>query len=671
MKLQDMRNPRHLKWPLYFMFGIIVVSFVFFYGWQHQNQTDRDLDIYAKIRSESNNPFKRWTYIRRPQVAEAQIYRTNYIQQTYLPQQWVQSLQRQGTLKAVMERLVTTDEVAREAANMILMERAARDLGISISREDIIGQLSSIPNMSDQALDNQVREFGMRNRNEFLDYIRRTSEMEQVKKLKEIAAQASLFELWQEYGLRNDKFTLQIAAFPNDAFTSKVLVTDQDVQKYYDDHREDYRIPTQRRYLYIKLTRDDISKKIAPAEEQIDAFHKANAERYRRDQAVKLNELHLTVLPGASIDSAMKFMDDLRTTATATRDWAAIAEKTRDRAKAIGNFYERKTEWLSAGTADRPASYMSRVMTLSGDTVSTPILTTQVEDGFTTTVLLARVIERRAAGVAPLAEIHDDVKRDFTTQETDRLFKERQTQWKEARDKAKNMAELAKTLGVDDHITTMVDANNYKIEGVGQFQDNSDYVSGLTPGTPSDPIPTDDGNLVVLDPTDMVESHIPPLPEVRSKIVTAIQVARSGDLARAAAQNALQVVQGGAKFDNALADAPVKPTLTEPQTRMGPVKVLQAPLIDFQSQTLRAARNTTGMSPFGMDKNNPLGYAVWRVDDIQPVGKDEFAAQRQAFTRDYVQMQQLSLLNEWLKDQRAKADFELDKAARQAAESGE
>lgn len=671
MKLQDMRNPRHLRWPLYFLFAIVCVSFIFFYGW-HQSEADRNPNIFAKMKSESLSPFKRWTYIRRPQMQEAQTYLTKSIERMYIPQWLVQSLQRQGTLKNLVERLVTSDEVAREAADMILMERAARDMGISVTREDIITQLRSIPNMTDQALDAQVRDLNLGSREAFIDYIRKTSEMEQVKRIKELAAQASHFELWQEYGLRNDKFTLQIAAFSNDDFTSKVLVTDQDAQKYYDEHREDYRIPTQRRYLYIKLGRDDVSKKISPTEDQIDTFYKENPDRYHREAAVMLNELQLKVPSGDSIGGAMRFMDDLRSSATATRDWNALANEIRNRDKIDATrLYERKTEWYTQQTAERPASYMTRVMALSGDTVSTPILTTQIEDGFTTTVTLARVVGRRDPGVAPLAEIADEVKRDFTTQETDRLFKERTAQWKAARDKAKNMAELAKTLGMDDHITTMVDANDYKIEGVGTFQENSDYIGGLTQRTLSDPIPTDDGNLVVLEPTDSVESHIPPMAEVRSKIVAAIQGSRAGDLARAAAQNALQVVQGGAAFDNALADAPIKPTVTEPQTRMDPVKVLKAPLIDFQRQTLRAARGTVGMSPFGNDKNSPMGYAVWRVVDMEPVGRDKFRADLPAFRRDYVEVQQLSLVNEWLKDQRARADFELEKENQKNSESSE
>ena len=38
-KLQDMRNTKKIKWLMYIGFGVIIISFVFFYGWQNDPQT--------------------------------------------------------------------------------------------------------------------------------------------------------------------------------------------------------------------------------------------------------------------------------------------------------------------------------------------------------------------------------------------------------------------------------------------------------------------------------------------------------------------------------------------------------------------------------------------------------------------------------------------------------
>ena len=64
-KLQNMRGHRHLKWPGGDLFGVVIISFIFFYGWN--NRGDRksgpvgDKD-FAKLRSASLNPLEPWRH---------------------------------------------------------------------------------------------------------------------------------------------------------------------------------------------------------------------------------------------------------------------------------------------------------------------------------------------------------------------------------------------------------------------------------------------------------------------------------------------------------------------------------------------------------------------------------------------------------------------------------
>ncbi|MCE5230415.1 hypothetical protein LLG95_12590 [bacterium] len=657
VKLQDMRNPRHLRWPLYFLFAVVCVSFIFFYGW-HPSESQRNPGIYGKLLSESSNPFKRWTYIRRPQMMDANRHLMEY-NEMFLPQMARQVLQQRNMLDTVMSRLITTDEEVQDAANQILIDRAAREMGITATREEIIKGIKAQPGVNEQMLEYLAYQKRLGSKQELIEYFRRQNEAERVRNFKSMVAQASLFELWQEYSLANDKLKLEIAAFPNDDFTSKVLVTDQDVKSWYDSHRKDYRIPSQRRYLYIKTSREDVSKTVKPTTDQLLEFYKQNQKNYERSAAVKVRELQLMVRSGESIAQAMNLMDDLRTSAAKMTDWNPLADTLREKKKLP--IYSRESDWLNSESSERPANYIATVTTLAGDAVSTPILSTLNMDNETTSVRIARVIARRPAGVPPFDEIRAQVQNDYVTQETDRQLKDVSDKWKLAKRNAKNMAELAKSLGVDDRITSMTDATSYIIPGAGVFQTDADYVASLSDGTISDPVASTDGSIVMLQPTDTVPERDPDIKDVRAKIVAAIQNDRSGGLARKAAEDALKLVQSGAQFKQALADAPIKPTVTDPQTRTQQVKVLRAPLIDFTRLTLRAAKGSVGMSPFGNDKDQPLGYAVWMVVDYQPAGMKQFAADRQRFERDYLEIQRLALVNEWLRDERAKAGFEIIK----------
>lgn len=664
VKLQDLRNPRHVRLPLYVLFAVVVVSFVFFYGW-HPTEGDRGTGQYGKLKSDTFSLFKKWTYIGKSEMTQANQHLIrekesllpSYVRQIYQ--------QRPGMMETIMGKIVTQPEIAQDAADTIVTGRAARKMGIVVTSQDIIDRLKQQqqqqPGLTDEMLDQYAAQMGLSGgKHELIELERRNNELERVRAVKSMVAHASLFELWQEYSLANEKLTLRLAAFPNDAFTSSVVVSDTDIQKYFNEHKEDYRVPTQRRYLYIKVTREELGKTIKPTPDQLLDYFNKNKEKYAEPAAVQARELFVAVRGGESVERVMTIMNDLRTSAAATAEWNALADQARDKYKL--NIYSRETPWLTQDAPERPAAYMERLSTLAVDQVSTPILAA-ASDGVTTSVTIAKITARREAGVPAFDKVRDRVSADYVAQETDNLMKLRGEEWKAARAKVKTLAELAKAIGVDDKITTMVDALDYRIPGVGTFAENRDYVAGLAVDEISDPIPSEDG-LVALQPTDQVDAHDRKLEEVRPRVIAAIQNERAGDLARAAAQNALQLIQGGAKFDQALADAPVKPVATEPQTRLEPIKVIGAPMIDFTKQTLRVAKGSVGMTPYGQDKDKPAGYAVWTIVDLQPVSRAQFAAERQRFEREYLQIQRLAIVDEWLRDQRAQADFQVTQAER-------
>ena len=68
---------------------------------------------------------------------------------------------------------------------------------------------------------------------------------------------------------------------------------------------------------------------------------------------------------------------------------------------------------------------------------------------------------------------------------------------------------------------------------------------------------------------------------------------------------------------------------------------------------------STGISPYGFSKDNPEGFAVWKVEELLIPEREDFARDRRTFERDYLQLKQLTLIEEWLADSRRAAAFEL------------
>ena len=112
-------------------------------------------------------------------------------------------------------------------------------------------------------------------------------------------------------------------------------------------------------------------------------------------------------------------------------------------------------------------------------------------------------------------------------------------------------------------------------------------------------------------------------------------------------------------LDSALADAPRPPFEVGPITRVDRITQLDAPLIDFNRQTLMIHEGSTGLTPYGNNPEKPDGYAIWQVVKLESPTKDDFAKDRYEIERDNIQIQRLTLVREWLDDLRRQAQFEL------------
>ena len=149
--LQGLRSPQRMKWlfksVIFFGFGLLIISFIFFYGWQSDGTSPQNPE-YAKVRSENVLPWKRWTPIRRELMSEGQ-QRALFAKQISLPSQYRQFLEQQGIR---LDGLVTLEDSAREAANAVLIEREIRDQKVFVPRDEILEQIKQQPGVTNEML---------------------------------------------------------------------------------------------------------------------------------------------------------------------------------------------------------------------------------------------------------------------------------------------------------------------------------------------------------------------------------------------------------------------------------------------------------------------------------------------------------------------------------------
>lgn len=656
-RLQDLTNYKTIRWPIYVLFGLIIISFVFFYGWSSsQSRQARGSMTFAKLRSESLNPFRRWIEIDRNWIAAMERAALNE-KLRLLPPMW----QRLAMQMGPRIDLVENKDLILEAANSILLDRASRDLNLAVSQQQIIDQLRQA-GLSDAFLVREQRRRGLASKWDVIELLQRQTRRSRVETLKGMVAHASLFELWQEYKLGNEQIVLEVGAYPVDAYTDEVEASESDLQSYLEANLEQFHIPEQRRYAYAKLNKSDIRKGIQPSEAELAAYYEQHADAFRIDAGVRVEELYTPLGDDASSTGAVRTLQEVRQDAASTSSWNNLAVRL-EQQHPESKFYARQPGWLLEGQSTRPPSYMDRVRTLEIDEVSTPVVTAEG-------VYLIRVLERRASRVPPFQEVRGEVREAYLEETAEEKFQQRAEILHEELKSYGTLHDFARDVGLEDELTTRVAATRYNIPGIGSLQRHREYISTLREGDISLPVPMGD-TYVFLQVVEVVEAHAPTLDEVREEVARAYRATRARQRARELAEAALAQVRSGSPYRETLEAAPQPTVRTDPFTRTQSIQTLGSPLIDFTQQTLAVDVGSIGMNPYGVNPEQPEGFAVWKVVQMDPPDLEQFKQERQRFEQEYLQIQRMAIVKEWLADQRRRAEFQLSEQLKERTASAD
>jgi hypothetical protein len=664
ISLQSMRGHKHLKWPIRIGFGAIIVSFIFFYGWKaNSGNNGRQQVDFAKVRSESWLPGQRWDYIGAVEMKRGEEQAMNKLVSQFVSRRALSAMN-----PSFLKGVVTNAEKKAEAANIVLGLRASERMGARVSLDDITQALIQQPGMSQEMFESMAQQNGY-TVEEYLDVMRETSQLSEAEGVIGLAAHASLFELWQEYQLGHERLTLQVAAYPVARFEKQVSVTQADLADYLAKHKSEFHVPAKRQYDYVKLSKADFKAKTRVTEEQVKTYYEQNHAKYAYLAGTRVDALIVPLsidAPTSIARQALGVLTQARDQARASKDWAALAlkvESTHPRFQVLSNA-TTANEWLSSETTGHSAEFLSAVGAVDKDQVSTPMLDQD-------RAIMFRVRERRAAGAIPLKDVHDRARADAIADEVQKAFQDAFTRWRALLDPSavdasgervqpiKQIADFAKAVGLRDELTTATGVDADVIAGIGALGSAiREYVSSsLNPGELSDVIQLSDA-LVVMQARNQVDGYDPTLAQVRPQVEKGIRGQKAVDLARVAAQQNLEIVRGGADFKTVLADAPIKPFSPPPLRRSDQVQGLNGQLLDFIEKSVALKAGDVGVSPYGANAQNPVGFAVWKVTSIAEPTKAAFARDRLQFEAAYVQLQRVSMQEEWLADLRREAEYQ-------------
>ena len=421
----------------------------------------------------------------------------------------------------------------------LLLQQAGAE-GLEISRKELVDSIAQIPAFQENGVFSKDRYL------QVLSYQRLTAEdfekMQQRQLLVEkmgdrlqggIAVTEE--DIDQEYRDQNSKVNLAFVKLSPALFESRVKVSEEELQNYFADHREEFRVPEAVALRYLQFEPDRYADQVAFDEEELNKYYRRHLDQFEIEEQVKASHILLRVDENAG--------DAIR------ERKRELAEKILKDARAGKDFDKlARTHSDDAGSASRGGDlgYFARgAMVAPFEKAAFSLNPGEISDIVETPFgyHIIKVEEYIEAGVKPLADVLDKVKEKIREEQARKLAFEKAMDAYNVNRRTGDLeaAAAANNLGVKE---TGFFSRGEPVDGIKNTEEISAVVFTLKEGELHRPVDLPQG-IFLFKVKERRESRLPELDEVRSRVEQAFRSEKSKELARQAAEEILAGLKEG------------------------------------------------------------------------------------------------------------------------------
>jgi len=657
---------------------LVIPSFVFYFGWQsisgRQGGAAADLARFRPTPS-ARGAVKGWS--KWVKVSREELLMTRRKMRSELRNMFGPSIDRMLERDLSEEELLPTKDIIRETIDDWYLNYFADHQKISVSDAELTALIDEY--FKDYPYVEQ-REAILRNQGmnvpEFESRLRLLERFKRSLQFFGEQARPSLADLWDSFVMEKQKLRLDYAFFDSKNSENKVDISDAAIEAYYKQSGDKFRIGDQRLYRYAFLNKFDFTKGAQAPPDEVKAYYdEKKATKYQHGRQVRVRHILINEKAAPDMNPAQKAEATSRTMATAQlihnmaaggQDFAQLANTYSEDpmntsptlAGAPAKMGGLVRSWISQDTAWLYGQqFAEAALGLDAGKLSQVVPVTMMGGAKGLTIIKCE--EVREAGISPFESVKTQVEADCLKDKTDKLFS---AKGQDLKSKIRNYSTidiLAKDLGMRDGKTTWVLTSSPILSKDIRGLEPSDleYVNTSLRKGDMGPLLRTPDLLYVLYVEDEKPSHVPAdFREIRARVEQAYRADKSREMARSEAEQFLAAVK---PQDFATTTSMKVAAKTTPfSIRADLPKVLPAPLIDFQKDSVGITTGTLGISPAGTDTKAPIGYVVWHARAIQDPTRKAFDEELPPLERDNVLVKRQGILSEWLWDQRSMTKIE-------------
>lgn len=655
--LKQLRSQKVMRRVLRITLILVIPSFVFYYGWSSSRRSALEKSRYlAKIKL---GKLSKWREISPTEIEEAE--RRLLINFSYFAR--LMGIPQQIFFSSRMADSIPTLAKITDAVNFYLLLYYSNKYGITTSRDEILLRFRSRwPQNTAANLKRYMEQRKFTSEAELVLTESRESTVDKVKYVLYLQAQASLFELWQQFLITDEKMKIAYVKLPIDEIKKKLSLSDEEIATFYEQNKEKYREPEKYIFNYTKLSVTDVVTTVTISDEEIAKFYEENKERYKLPKRVKVRHILIKVPAEASPEQ----VDKLRSKAESLFQRAQEGESFEELANSYSDEYVSdetttpiKTGGLLGWVTPRDVNvygeeFVSTVLKLEnpGD-ITPPFRTPQ---GFE--IVKAEEIEPES--YIPLEEIAPALKMRLFRERCKEIIDRKASELSQELYKYTSVEAIAKELNKPLYQTEPVEAGQYVFDDIGNLTPYRNVIDEMTQSKEIQifPLVTE---AVFMQLREVIPSTIPPLEEIKEKVADDYAYENAVKMAREIAQT----IKEEATTTETLMQVALKEGFEMKRTDYFTRDKLPPELgniPNFPQVTLKTKVGEVLVSESVSGENNDKLEAVivWLLEDKKPPSIAEFKRQIPRLERELLQIKRETLLNEFLADARKKAQLDIN-----------
>ena len=335
---------------------------------------------------------------------------------------------------------------------------------------------------------------------------------------------------------------IRFVQLPSSSMASEVIASPEEIEAYFDEHKEGLRIPERRVVDYLLLDQNALRDTIELSDDKLFEYYEANPEEFTQEEQVRARHILLQVGGDRTEQQAEEQMLAIRDRLEAGEDFATVATELSDDpgSKAQGGdlgFFGRGQmigEFEEAAFSAVPGEVVGPVKTNFG-------------------YHLIQVEERRDAGRSSFAEAQEQIRSLLLSQRSQDLAESTATELAERIDKEvlttqEALQQLADTETGVTFLTTPAFGREDNVPGIGRGTGFSLTAFELVQDEISEPVRAAAG-WVILRVAEIQEPRIPTLDEVRDDVGSSVRQDKQMQLATARMVEARQKLDDGSSLD--------------------------------------------------------------------------------------------------------------------------